>query len=121
MTRPTIVYVSGPITTGGNIPVNVREGILAAMTLRKMGYVVICPHERIVTEMLDPHPYEAWMEWDFREIEACDVVYRMSDAGVPRPSHGGDREVAHANRLGRPVYFSVETLQAGVPTERWAA
>lgn len=113
MTRPTIVYVSGPITTGGNVPVNVREGILAAMVLRKRGYVVICPHERIVTEMLDPHDYEWWMERDFAEIEACDVVYRM-----PKPSNGGDREVEYAGRIGRTVYWSVDTLFAGVPVRR---
>lgn len=119
LTRPTIVYVSGPITTGGNVPVNVRNGILAAMTIRKRGYVVICPHERIVTEMLDPHDYEWWMERDFAEIEAADVVYRMSDAlGRAVPSAGGDREVEYARKLGRPVYYSLDTLCAGVPSTR---
>lgn len=109
--RPTIVYVSGPITTGGNVPLNVRNGILAGMTIRKRGYAVFCPHERIVTEMLDPHTYEWWMERDFVEIEACDVVYRMAgDDGRTLPSNGGDREVEYAGKIGRTVYWSLETL-----------
>lgn len=113
MTKPPLIYLSGPITTGGNVPVNVREGILAAQILRKRGYAVICPHERIVTEMLDPHDYEWWMDNDFNEIRVCDAVFRMSDNGVPRPSKGGDREVEFARSLAIPIYYSVETLNAG--------
>lgn len=109
--RPTVVYVSGPITTGGNLPLNIRLGILAAQVIRKKGYAVFCPHERIVTEMLDPHPYEWWMERDFTEIEAADVVYRMmGEDGKTLPSNGGDREVAHARKIGRTVYWSYDTL-----------
>ena len=105
-TRPTIVYVSGPITTGGNVPVNVRKGIEAAVTLMDLGYVVICPHEKAFgMEMLSPRGYEDWMAYDFRCIDACDCVYRM-----PEPSTGGDREVEYAVKMGVPVYFSLDTL-----------
>lgn len=119
-TRPTIVYVSGPITTGGNVHANVAAGILAGQTLRKLGYVVLCPHERTLTEMLDPHDYEWWMERDFEEIRACDAVFRMSDArGNPLPSGGGDREVKFAKSLDTPVYYSVDTLVSGMPPRRF--
>lgn len=110
MKRPTIIYVSGPITTGGNVPVNVRRGIEAAVAIMDRGYVVICPHEKALgMEMLAPRTYEDWMRYDFLCIEACDAVYRM-----PEPSVGGDREVAYAQKLGRPVYYSLDTLFAGV-------
>lgn len=105
-TRPTIIYVSGPITTGGNVPVNVRKGIEAAVLIMDRGYVVICPHEKAFgMEMLAPRSYEAWMQYDFRCIDACDAVYRM-----PEPSVGGDREVEYALKTGKPVYHSFDTL-----------
>lgn len=110
-TRPTIVYVSGPMTTGGNFPVNIRKGIDAAALIMDRGYVVICPHEKALgMEMLHPRPYDAWMAYDYKCVEAADAVYRM-----PEPSKGGDLEVAYALKLGRPVYMSLETLFSGVP------
>jgi hypothetical protein len=117
MTRPTIVYVSGPMTTGNNFPLNIRRGIEAACTIMEKGYVVICPHEKALgMEMLAPRSYDAWLQYDFRCIEASDVVYRMSDGrGIPLPSHGGDAEVAYARKLGRPTYYSFDTLFT-VPT-----
>jgi hypothetical protein len=116
--RPAIIYVSGPITTGGNVPVNVRAGIEAAIVLMDKGYVVICPHEKAFgMEMLSPRSYEAWMTYDFKCIQACDAVYRMSDwRGHPLPSAGGDREVDYARSVGKPVYYSFDTLVAGLPT-----
>ena len=111
MTRPTIVYVSGPITTGGNVPVNVRKGIEAAVELMDLGYVVICPHEKAFgMEMLSPRSYDAWMDYDYSCIRASDAVYRM-----PAPSRGGDLEVAYAEKIGTPVFFDVDTLRTVLP------
>lgn len=123
MTRPTIVYVSGPMTTGNNFPVNIRNGILVATQLMDLGYVVICPHEKALgMEMLAPRSYDDWMAYDYRCIEACDVVLRMSDwQGTPIPSKGGDAEVAYARKIRRPIYYSIDTLCAGVPAIRRAA
>jgi len=123
MTRPTIVYVSGPMTTGGNFPLNIRRGIEAACAIMERGYVVICPHEKALgMEMLAPRSYDAWMAYDLRCIEASDVLLRMSDErGKPLPSRGGDAEVAYAHKLGRPVYYSIDTLIAGQPAMRRAA
>ena len=117
MKAPIIVYISGPMTTGGNFPVNIRRGIEVAATLVDLGYVVICPHEKAFgMEMLAPRSYEQWMDYDFRCIEASHAVLRMSDdRGTPLPSAGGDREVEYAHTIGRPVYFSVDTLVAGLP------
>lgn len=116
MKRPTIVYVSGPMTTGGNFTVNIRKGIEVAARIMERGYVVICPHEKALgMEMLAPKSYEEWLQYDLKCIEACDAVLRMSDCtGCPLPSAGGDREVAHARTIGRPVYYSLDTLFAGV-------
>lgn len=111
ITRPTVIYVSGPMTTGGNFPLNIAKGIAAATLIMERGYVVICPHEKALgMEMLHPRSYEEWMQYDFRCIEACDAVYRM-----PEPSKGGDEEVKYALKIGRTVYYSYDTLFAGMP------
>lgn len=114
--RPTIVYVSGPMTTGGNFPVNIRKGIEVAAQIMERGYVVICPHEKALgMEMLAPKSYEEWLQYDLKCIDACDVVLRMSsERGIPLPSLGGDREVEYARTIGRPVYYSLDTLFEGV-------
>lgn len=123
MTRPTIVYVSGPMTTGDNFPVNIRRGIEVAVLLMDRGYVVICPHEKALgMEMLAPRSYEDWMRYDFLCVQASDCVFRMSDGfGNPLPSKGADREVEFARAHGIPVYYSLDTLIAGQPAIRRAA
>ena len=108
--EPLIVYVSGPMTTGGNFPVNIRNGIDAAAVIMDKGYVVICPHEKALgMEMLHPRSYDDWMEYDYLCVAAADAVYRM-----PAPSRGGDLEVAYAAKLGIPVFYSFDTLFAGL-------
>ena len=114
--RPPIVYVSGPMTTGDNFPLNIRRGIEAAVVIMDRGYVALCPHEKALgMEMLAPRTYEAWMQYDFRCIDACDAVYRM-----PGASKGADREVEYALRIGRPVFWSYDTLFAGLAGRRVA-
>jgi hypothetical protein len=117
MIRPTLVYVSGPMTTGDNFPLNIRLGIEAAARIMERGYVVICPHEKALgMEMLAPRSYDDWMQYDLRCIEVCDAVLRMSDArGNPLPSKGGDAEVLFARAKAIPVYYSLDTLFAGLP------
>ncbi len=118
--KPIVVYLSGPMTTGGNFPVNIRRGIEVAAQLVDRGYVVICPHEKAFgMEMLVPRGYEQWMEYDFKCIEASDVVLRMSDCfDNPLPSNGGDRECDYARTLDIPVYYSIDKLSAGMPSNR---
>ena len=119
-TRPAIIYLSGPITTGGNVPVNVRRGIEAGLRLMELGFVVIIPHEKAFgAEMLKPSSYEDWMTYDFRCIDAADATYRMGDGrGTPWPSVGADRECVYTREIGKCVYHSEETLLARYPGGR---
>ena len=115
--QPALIYVSGPITTGGNVPVNVRAGIEVGVRLMDAGFVVIVPHEKAFgAEMLSPRSYEAWMKYDFRCIDVCTAVFRMSDwRGNPLESSGGDRECEYAKSINKPVYYSEDTLKAKYP------
>lgn len=49
--------------------------------------------------------YEFWLEYDLRLIERCDAVYRVAG-----DSPGADREVAHAQRIGVPVFSELSNL-----------
>lgn len=115
--RPALIYVSGPITTGGNVPVNVRAGIEVGVRLMDLGFVVIVPHEKAFgAEMLSPRSYEAWMKYDFRCIDVADALFRMSDwRGNPLESSGGDRECDYARSTNKGVYHSEDSLLAKYP------
>lgn len=106
MKKPTLVYVSGPISTG-NVQHNCRAGIMAARIIMERGYVVISPFESILSDMVEPWPYEKWLEYDFRAILCCDAVYR-----IPGVSPGADKEEAFAYSQRIPVYHSLDTLFA---------
>lgn len=103
--RKIFVYISGPITKG-HMDLNCRNGVIAAEALRRAGFVPFCPHLSIIWNMITPVPYEGWMDMDLAWVERCDVLLRL-----PGESPGGDREVAHAVAIGRPVFYSIEALQ----------
>jgi len=116
MSTTTWVYVSGPLTTGGPAALreNVRRAVEAGCELIRRGYVVIVPHEKaLLAEQVLYRPYEAWLDYDFKCIDRCDVLLRL-----PGASGGADREVEYAGSLGRPVYLSLDTLFACEPTAR---
>lgn len=90
------VYVAGPISSD---PVGgVREAARAFHILFAAGYAPYVPHLDIVLQLIDPLPYEAWLELDLRFVEVCDAVYRL-----PGHSPGADRECAFAEERGIPV------------------
>lgn len=112
--RPPLIYVSGPMTSGLDPFGNIRRGLDAADELIRLGYVVICPHEKALgLEILHPRSYDEWLAYDFRCILECDAVYRM-----PGASTGGDAEVEFARERGIPVYFSPGMLTCCVPAVR---
>jgi len=113
MKRPTLIYVSGPLTTGDTIG-NIRRAVDVGNTLIERGYIVIVPHEKaLCLEIMHPRTYEQWLAYDFKCIRRCDALYRMSGT-----SAGGDAEVAFATRNSIPVYFFLDTLFCCEPVER---
>ncbi len=124
MSKKNLVYISGPISTGGGTPEdNIYKATLVAKKLMKAGLAVICPQWSGFTmiptpawpeiEKIEPSlacDHSTWLEQDKRIIDSCDLVYRM-----PGDSKGADIEVKYANEAGIPVLHDLATVysQAG--------
>lgn len=97
MTTKPMIYTAGPIT--GDPFGCVRQSMDAWDRLRAMGAIPYCPQWTVIAEMVEHHRYEQWMAYDFDVIGRCDALVRL-----PGISPGADREVAHAEGLGLPVF-----------------
>lgn len=108
MSNNTIVYVSGPYSTG-NWGANVRDAVDAAEYIVQTTENVypFVPHtmSALWSLVYPGHDHEDWMELDLAFVERCDALLRL-----PGESAGGDEEVAFARELDIPVYFGVETF-----------
>lgn len=114
MKRP-MIYVAGPIATGGDIPGNAHKGIKLAEQLRRDGFIVFCPHLSVITEIVcGSAPWESWLEYDEEVILRCDAVYRMEGE-----SRGADREEAFSKANGIPFFNSLQELYAF--RDRWTS
>lgn len=121
-----LVYVAGPISKG-DLMENLGRAHRGAVALLKAGFSVIVPHgscywgqtytecgRGCVPEVThNDIPHEAWYSMDAELVARSDAVLRL-----PGESVGADRETAHAEALGIPVYHDIETLIASPPARR---
>jgi hypothetical protein len=122
------VYIAGPITKG-DLCHNLNQATEAFVTLAKAGFAPFCPHWSAYskpaiaiepTNAIDPRrrvycyatiqgndqmTHDDWLGVDLPWVEVADAVLRL-----PGESTGADREVAHANAKGIPVFESVEAV-----------
>jgi len=98
------VYVAGKYSNGNPMH-NIREALRAADRLLDAGLVPFVPHLTGVWDMVSARAYESWLAYDLQWVARCDCVLRM-----PGKSAGADREVACAERLGLPVFYSTDGL-----------
>lgn len=101
-----LIFISGPYTNGDQAA-NVRAAMCAGDMVIERGDVPFVPHLFHFWELVSPRPYEAWMALDLFMLARCDALLRL-----PGESPGADREVAHAFKLGIPV-FTLAAYQAG--------
>lgn len=100
-----LVYLAGPLETGGDITGNIAAAVEAADELREVGrehgirVVVLVPHLSTFEHMLIPRPREEWLADDLVLVERSDALYRIAGR-----SHGADDEASYARTLGRPVF-----------------
>jgi hypothetical protein len=114
MKRP-MIYVAGPISTGGDIPGNTHQGVMVAEELRRVGFITFCPHLSVFTEMVcGSRPWQEWIDYDEEVILRCDALYRM-----PGASRGADHEEAFCRERGIPVFKSLGDLIEW--RDRWVA
>ena len=100
-----LVYVAGPITIG-MMEHNVRNAVFAGSMIMRLGHAAWVPHLTVFQNMIDMHPYEAWIAMDKIIIRRCDALYR-----IPGASKGADVEVALAKELGIPVFYTEGELK----------
>lgn len=98
------VYVAGPYTKG-DVAVNVKNAIDAGSQLADAGFAPMIPHLSHFWHLVSPRPYDYWIALDLEFLPFCDYLLR-----IPGESSGADNEVAVAESLGIPVFFSVESL-----------
>ena len=98
------VYIAGPYTQG-DVAQNVRNAIEAANKLADLGFAPFVPHFTHFWHMIFPRPYAFWLELDNQFLPCCDAILR-----IPGPSNGADKEVALAEKLGKPVFRDIESL-----------
>lgn len=105
-----LVYVAGPITSEPFACV--RNANEAFTWLRTIGCVPFCPQWSVISEMVTPRSYEAWMAYDFEVIEHCDALLFL-----PGESPGRDSEIELAHQLGIPVFeFALAKSRRQMPT-----
>lgn len=108
------VYVSGPLTAG-NLYKNTKRAVELGVELRRLGFLPFVPHAMSMGEFISPLEYEEAMDLDFRWIRRLDAMLRCPFEWGPSP--GADREVAHALKIGKPVFYSVADLCAAAKRE----
>jgi nucleoside 2-deoxyribosyltransferase len=113
MDRTIKVYVAGPYSHPDMVK-NTRRAIIAGDNLRQLGFLPFIPHATtILWDMLCPHGYEYWMEFDFAWLAQCDCLLRLHGE-----SSGADREVAYCLERKIPVFHSIPEICKAVKEGR---
>ena len=71
--------------------------------------------------MLFPRPYQHWIDYNQQMIRLYDCCLRLNAELIEPPytqseSQGADAEVEAFRNLGKPVFFSLESLYEWVAT-----
>lgn len=99
------VYIAGPYSSG-DVAVNVRQAIDAADQLILGGFVPFVPHLTHFWHLIYAHDIGVWHDYDREWLPMCDAVLRL-----PGESVGACTEVALAESLGIPVFYTIEEVQ----------
>jgi hypothetical protein len=120
------IYIAGPISKG-RLAENVNRATAAFVELAQAGFAPLCPHWSVYAKSCepvnaDPHSdvvkcygtaagndrmeHADWLGVDLPWVEVADAVLRL-----PGESRGADAEVAHARRVGVPVFTEIEAVK----------
>ena len=99
------VYIAGAYSKG-DVALNVREAVLAADELVKLGHIPYIPHLTHFWHLISPKEYEFWLKYDSSFIEDwAECLLRLNNE-----SSGADREVDRARQIGIPVYYDIKAV-----------
>jgi len=105
------VYIASPYTKGDTAQ-NVYESFKFYNNLVDLGFYPFSPLTSHFIHMMFPQDYDKWMDIDFKWLEKCDCVLRLSGE-----SKGADMEVEKAKKLNKPVFYNVNDLMKHYYTE----
>lgn len=109
--RPWI-YVAGPYTKP-DPSVNTRNALLVGMAIWRMGGCPIVPHLTHLWHLVDPQPYEHWLDYDRCLLRRCDAITRIKGE-----SPGADKEIELMRELRKPVLWNAEQLAEYLAAEK---
>ncbi len=98
------IYIASPYSLGESVR-NVRQSLIVADELLKMGHTPFVPLLSHFWHFFSPKPYETWMQMDLEWVTVCDAVLRL-----PGESMGADREVMQAKAMSIPVYYALDQV-----------
>lgn len=99
-------YLAGPITLPCPL-LNAKHGIGVADELIERGFIPFVPHLSVLWQMCGKtKTHDQWLDYDFHWVDACDCLLRL-----PGESKGADREVEYANKIGKPVFYSIGEME----------
>jgi hypothetical protein len=102
------VYIASPYTKGDHVEnVNIQMDMYSE--LLDLGYLPFAPLYTHYIHVRHHKDYDTWMAVDYEWIEVCDVLLRL-----PGESGGADLEVKHAEKMGIPVFYSLEELKKNI-------
>ncbi len=111
-------YIAGPISKG-NLGLNIQQARDAFMALARADLAPMAPQLHCYLDahfgmaLLSINPgglgHAVWLQIDLPWVAVSDCVLRL-----PGESVGADMEVAEADRLGIPVFHSIEEVVAWV-------
>jgi len=112
-----IVYIASAYTAG-DVAVNTHFQCKVFDQLLKSGKVwPVAPLWSHFQHTLFPRPYHDWIEYDQALLPLYDACLRLvvthpELSYVQAVSKGADSEVETFRRLGKPVFFDIESLYA---------
>ncbi len=99
------VYISGPLTSSGNVLENIDRAMEATRQLIGLGFAPFCPHLTYHVDPAEQIPHHVWMEIALPWVDVADAVLRLSGESV-----GADLETERAEAVGVPVFHSIGAL-----------
>lgn len=93
------VYIAGPYTSPDPV-INTNIAFRWWHKLWAAGFAPFCPHVSHFLHLLNPLPYEQWLDYDNEWVVACRAMFRFAGK-----SSGADKEEALARASDIPIFY----------------